>query len=350
MIKLHIDRTEIFINTNLIFSLGNFIPSLISPCKVLIISDSKVSNLYLDIVRKQFEKEKFQVETFVFESGEKSKNLKTVEKIYNILAENYMARRDIIIGLGGGVVTDIAGFVAATYKRGMKLIQIPTSLLAQIDASIGGKNAVNTAFSKNSVGTFYHADMVLIDPEVLSTLPRCEINSGMAEVIKSSCISDKELFVTLQNYNFGEDFEEIIHKTVLVKKEFVEKDNFDFSQRMMLNFGHTVGHALEKYTAYEKLSHGGAVSIGMNTITRLSEKYGMTKKGTSKELRQLCEKYSLPTELEFPVENIYTTILNDKKISNDTLNLILLKEIGKGFICKLSSDRILNFLNGEYVF
>jgi len=341
------NTSKILINHALIDNFEQFILNLLRPCKILIISDSNVAKLYVEQVKSQLKKFNFQAELFIIDGGEKAKSLKTVEKIYEVLSLNFMSRSDLIISLGGGVVTDIAGFVAATYNRGMKLVSIPTSFLAMIDAAIGGKNGVNSNYGKNLIGTFYHPSLILIDPNVLKTLPKNELYCGIAEAIKYGCIKDKKLFEILEKENFENNLDEIIHRSILVKKELVEKDEFDLDERMLLNFGHTIGHALEKLYNYEKISHGEAVAIGMNKITKISEIMNLTEKGTTDRLLSVCKKYSLPTESDLPFKEIFKIIMRDKKVIDNYLNLILLKNIGNGFIYKIPSEKIMSFMKKE---
>lgn len=352
MVSIDVNSSKVLIGSGLIDNLESVILDLICPCKILIVSDSNVSRLYVQKVKSQLEKLNFKVHIYILDSGEYHKSLDTIEKIYAALSQNFMSRCDAIVAVGGGIVTDIAGFAAATYNRGMKLIFAPTSLLAMIDASIGGKNGVNSEYGKNLIGTFYNPKLVLIDPEVLKTLPQDELHCGIAEVIKYGCIKDKKLFDILENSNIASSINEIICRSIMTKKEFVEKDEFDLGYRMHLNFGHTIGHAIERLYNYEKISHGQAVSIGMNIITRISEMMNLTQKGTSDRLFFVCKKYSLPTGKDLladKTDKIFKIILHDKKILNNHLNLVLLKKIGEAFIYKISSENIVDFIKGEYL-
>lgn len=347
MLSIDVNKSKILIDNALISNIGQYVSSKFLPCKILIISDRNVEKLYVEQVKTNLMKFKFQVKSFIINPGEQSKTLKIAEKIYKILSLNYMSRTDIIIAIGGGIVTDIAGFVAATYNRGMNLVNIPTSLLAQIDAAIGGKNGVNSEFGKNLIGTFYHPNLILIDPQTIKSLPEKELNCGIAEAIKYGCIIDKELFKILEDKNFKDFTNEIVYKSIMVKKKLVERDKFDLGDRMLLNFGHTIGHALEKLEDYENLSHGQAVAIGMNMITRISEKLNLTEKGTANRLLLVCEKYSLPTKSDLSFQTIFEVVLRDKKVLNHCLNLVLIKSIGNGFIYKIPSNKIIDFMKGE---
>lgn len=339
LLSIIVNGSKVLIKRGILDYCGEFIIDEVKFSKALIISDRNVSRIYMDRLTKQLSDMNFKTDIYLIEDGEKSKNLATAEKIYDLLSSTLISRADLIIAIGGGVVTDIAGFVAATYKRGVNLINIPTSLLGMIDASIGGKNGVNTNFGKNLVGTFYQPKLVIIDPDILNTLPMDELRSGIAEAIKYGCISDRYLFSILEQGSLDENREEIISRCIIIKKKAVEDDPFDEGERMLLNFGHTIGHAIEKMYNYGTVSHGQAVSIGMNIMTKVSEMEGLTSKGTYKRLTLLCKKYNLPISVDVPIDMIYKTILNDKKALDDYINLIFIKEIGKSFIYKSKIDR-----------
>lgn len=344
MLSFNIDKSKVLIDNNLIFDIGKYFLKEFLPCKILIITDRNIEKFYLKQIKVNLEKFNFKIISFILNPGEKYKTLDNIKEIYNVLSLNYMSRTDIILAMGGGIVTDIAGFVAATYNRGMYLINMPTTLLAQIDASIGGKNGINTEYGKNLIGTFYQPDLILIDPQTLKSLPNKELSCGIAEAIKYGCIKDKQLFEILENKDLKKYTKEIIYRSILIKKELVEEDMFDLGNRMLLNFGHTIGHALEKLEKYENISHGQAISIGMNIITKISEKLGLTEIGTSDRLRRICKKYCLPTKSNLSFQKISEIILLDKKILNDSINLILIKNIGNGYIYKIHADQVINFL------
>ena len=318
-----------------------------NPRKVFVITDTNVSEIYLDDLKSQLKKLNLEFHYYIIPAGEFSKSLKTVENIYEKLSSDLISKNDIIISLGGGVVSDISGFVASTYKRGIKLINIPTSFLAMIDAAIGGKNAVNLNSGKNLVGSFYFPDLILIDYNFLNTLPKKELNSGISEAIKCGAIFDEKLFSILEKEKFEDNIENIIYRSILVKKKLVEEDRFDSGKRMLLNFGHTIGHAVESLCGYKNISHGEAVSVGMNAITKISEKLGLTGAGVSERVKNVCEKYFLPTQNNFSIEKLSENILHDKKNFGEYINLVILKNIGNSFLLKLSSYNISNFLEGE---
>lgn len=251
-----------------------------------------------------------------------------------------ITRGDLIIAFGGGVVGDLTGFVSSTLLRGIPFVQIPTSLLAQVDSSIGGKVAVNLSKGKNLIGSFYHPEAVYIDPDLLKTLDKRFLYDGMAEVIKYGCIRDENLFQNLLKYNgdkeLFDNIEEIIYRCCKIKKDIVESDEKDIGERMLLNFGHTIGHIIEKYFKYEKYTHGEAVAIGMYHISKKSENMGITQKGTANKIKKILIKYKLTHELpDMNKKEVIETIALDKKNKGDDINLILLKRIGDSFLKKV---------------
>lgn len=347
MINFNVCKSKIIMGAKITNDLSSLALNRQKPRKVFVITDTNVSEIYLDDLKLQLKKLNFEFHYYIIPAGEFSKSLKTVENIYEKLSSGLISKNDMIISLGGGVVSDISGFVASTYKRGIKLINIPTSFLAMIDASIGGKNAVNLNSGKNLVGSFYFPDLILIDYNFLNTLPKKELNSGISEAIKCGAIFDEKLFSILEKEKFEDNIENIIYRSILVKKKLVEEDRFDSGKRMLLNFGHTIGHAVESLCGYKNISHGEAVSVGMNAITKISEKLGLTGAGVSERVKNVCEKYSLPTQNNFPIDKLSEMILQDKKNFGEYINLVILKNIGNSFLLKLSIDNISNFLEGE---
>ncbi|EKY26424.1 putative 3-dehydroquinate synthase [Clostridium celatum DSM 1785] len=261
--------------------------------------------------------------------------------VYNELLDFNLTRSDLIITLGGGVIGDLGGFVASSYLRGIDFIQVPTSLL-EVDSSVGGKVAVDLERGKNLVGSFYHPKAVLIDPEVLNTLDNRFFIDGMAEVIKYGCIKDKMFFEFLyemeNNSDVIDNMERVIHKCCDIKRIVVESDEKDKGERMLLNFGHTLGHAIEQYYNYTKYTHGEAVAIGMYEITKISEAKGLTVKGTAERIKEILIKYNLPYKMDVNIEEILDTINLDKKKLGKSLNLIILKEIGNSEIYKTTTE------------
>ena len=288
---------------------------------------------YGEKIETQLKKE-YEVGHIVVPHGEQSKRFDILPELYNELLSFQLTRTDLIIALGGGVIGDLAGFVASTFLRGVKFVQIPTSLLAQVASSVGGKVAVDLPAGKNLVGAFKHPSLVLIDPLTLKTLEKRFISDGMGEVIKYGCIFDADLFQQLACYtSFDElyqDIDEIIYRCVDLKRDVVEKDLFDFNDR--LAFGHTLGHAIEQYYHYEKYSHGEAISIGMVQLTRIAEAKGLTKVGTADQICDVLKIYQLPTVSHLKTSDLKQAMAVDKKNIYKKLSYVLLHAIGQSYI------------------
>ncbi|WP_202127688.1 3-dehydroquinate synthase [Clostridium sp. C8-1-8] len=347
MMNLKVNLTnnsyEIIIEKGSIAKSGQQIKKVFKGEKIVVITDKNVHEHYGSTVRNSLEKEGFSVGQIILEPGEKTKGFESLIYIYNSLSDFNLTRSDLIVALGGGVIGDLAGFVASTYLRGIDFVQIPTSLLAQVDSSVGGKVAVDLEKGKNLVGSFYHPKQVIIDPEVLATLSERFFFDGLAEVIKYGAISDKDLFDELISFNNKEELmaeiENVIYRCVDIKRQFVEKDEKDKGDRMLLNFGHTLGHAIEKYYNYEAYTHGEAVAIGMYYITKLGEAKGLTEIGTNRNIKNILAKYNLPWKVNnLKIKELVDTIKLDKKNLNGSLNIILISEIGKSEIYKTTLD------------
>jgi len=305
--------------------------------KIFIVTDDNVFPLYYNKVEHFLNAAGFRVSHAVLASGEMSKSLENLNFLYGKCIKNKITRTDLIIALGGGVIGDITGFLAATYLRGVKLMQIPTTLLSQIDSSVGGKTAVNLEYGKNLAGVFYQPHTVLIDPTVLNTLSDITFADGVSEAIKYAYIRDKsllELFLdTKQNIL------EIIGRCVNIKKDVVVNDEFDRGERMILNFGHTIGHAIEKAGNYTMYTHGQAVSLGMVAAAEISKDlYGFS--GVS-NIKEILQKNNLPIETPLSQQDCLKYIINDKKMEADSLNVILLKEIGQAVIHKMTANEFI---------
>ena len=336
---------DILIERGILKSCGEFIRPLTRASKVMLITDSNVGEIYGDTVKASLEKSNFEVRVHTFPAGESSKQLGTIAEMYSAMADFRMSRADIVVALGGGVTGDMAGFAAATYMRGINFVQIPTSLLAQVDSSVGGKTGVDIAQGKNLVGAFHQPILVLIDPDTLDTLPQYYINDGMGEVIKYGCIKDAELFATLDRVNAMDIIEDIIERCVSIKRDVVNRDEKESGERMLLNFGHTLGHALEKIYNFEGLSHGQAVAIGMVMITKASQREGLTAAGTAEKVEALCVKYGLPVSDKASTGEIALACASDKKAGGGNVNLVLLSEIGDSFIRCTPLSQLKDFID-----
>ncbi len=348
-VNLKEKKYDILIENGILNSVGSEIRKIYSGSRIAVITDKNVNSLYGNTLCNSLESFGFKPDFIVLEPGEKSKSVKMLEYVYTCLLESKITRGDMIIAFGGGVVGDLGGFAASTYLRGIDYVQIPTSLLAQIDSSIGGKVAVNLEQGKNLIGSFYHPEKVLIDPYILNSLPDEFVKDGLGEVIKYACIKDPDLYKLLMNIKSKEELfkniEKIIFTCCNIKREIVEQDERDTGIRMILNFGHTLGHAIEKYYNYEAYTHGEAVAIGMYHITQKSEALGYTESGTTEKIKNLLLNFGI--DYSFPdidIEYINKTILLDKKNISENINLILLKKIGEAFIEKMPVENIDNFL------
>lgn len=339
----------ILIKKGIIEDIGYEIKKYFKSKRITVVTDYNVEKIYGEVIVQNLRSQGYEVHIISIKPGENSKSLDTLTQLYNQLLDNRMTRKDLIISFGGGVIGDLAGFAASTFLRGIQYIQVPTSLLAQIDSSIGGKVAVNLSKGKNLVGSFYHPEAVFIDPEILKTLPQRYLYDGMGEVIKYACIRDEELSKKLQAIkNESELFsiiDEIIFKCCSIKREIVEKDEKEVGDRMLLNFGHTIGHAVEKAYNYDRYTHGEAVAIGMYYITQKSESLGITKAGTSNLIKELLIKFNLPYKLpKIEAEVLLKAVDIDKKSESDYLNLVLLSEIGDSFIKKIEKKDVTQYL------
>lgn len=323
---------EILIERGLVSRAGEFVANAVSAEKIAVISDSNVAPLYLETVENSLKKSGFETVSYVFEAGEGSKNTKTLVEIVEFLAQSELTRNDAVVALGGGVCGDMAGFAAAVYLRGIKYIQIPTTLLSQVDSSVGGKTAVDLPQGKNLCGAFHQPSLVLIDADVLNTLPPHYFSDGMGEVIKYGCIKSASLFDKIEKENAQDCIEDIIFECVDIKRGVVERDEKEAGERALLNFGHTAGHAIEKLHNFSSVSHGEAVGIGMVMISAVGENLGITKAGTADRVAAVLKKYGLKTDDENNVDDIVAQMAFDKKRTGKGVKLIMLSEIGESFI------------------
>lgn len=317
--------------------------------KALIVSESNVAALYLDVVKVQLEGAGLEVETYVFEAGEKSKNINEIAGMWNKMAEAGFTRTDIVVGLGGGVTTDMAGFAASTFLRGIDVIQVPTSLLAMVDASVGGKTGIDIPMGKNQVGAFWQPSLVLEDTSFLKTLPDDVFTEGMGEVTKYAFIMDEKLMNLLekQNGNIRDDaavLENVIGMCVADKAEIINEDETDNGRRQILNYGHTAGHVIERDSGFTK-PHGICVAKGMGIFMDACVKEGTLSAEDAKRMKDLLAMYKLPASDEITAEDIVKGAMNDKKKRGNTLSVILVNKIGKAEIKKMTAEEFLKFLS-----
>ena len=306
-------------------------------------ADETVSALYGERLAASLERAGFRTVSFTFPAGEGSKTLATYAALLNFLGENALTRGDVLLALGGGVAGDLAGFAAATYRRGIPFCQVPTSLLAAVDSSVGGKAGIDLPTGKNQAGCFYQPSLVLCDPAVLATLPAREYRSGCAEVIKYGVLFDGAFFTSLEETPVREQWESVIARCVALKRDIVAADEFDRGERQLLNLGHTLGHAVEKCSAYA-VSHGEAVAVGMAVIARAAARRGFCSRETARRLEALLRRYDLPTGTDIPGDALFQAALSDKKIGGGRLNLIVPEAIGRCRIQPIPPEKLRDWL------
>lgn len=323
---------SIDIGHSIMARMKDFLRSHLTCEKLLIVSDETVAGYYLDAFVKSLKDLNVEIATFIIKPGEQSKSLESANKIYSVLASKSFSRSDAIVALGGGVVGDLTGYVAATYKRGIPFIQVPTTLLSQVDSSVGGKVAVNIAEGKNLIGAFYQPKYVMIDINFLDTLEKDQWLDGLGEIIKYAFIGSKPLFEVLTHNTLDSlksNITDVIATCCDIKRAVVVKDEFDTGLRMTLNFGHTLGHAIEKHFGYGTFSHGQAVAMGMYLMMRQYEIYSGIDKVISLQIKSILEQYELFND---PMLKAYfdycTDVFNDKKVMCKKINIIVVDKVG----------------------
>ncbi|MCL2408774.1 MAG: 3-dehydroquinate synthase [Oscillospiraceae bacterium] len=323
---------DVIVSAGLLDSAGERIRAAADGDLAVIVTDNIIAGLYLSRLAVSLEDAGYRTCVFEIENGEASKNTQNYIRLLNFLAESGVTRSDIVVALGGGVVGDLAGFAAATYMRGVPYVQIPTTLLAAVDSSVGGKTAVDLPAGKNLAGAFYQPEIVICDHVLLGTLPERVFADGMAEVIKYGMIADPELFRMT-------DLEEIITRCITIKRDVVCEDEFETGVRKLLNFGHTVGHAVEKLSNYA-ISHGEAVAIGMVVETRAAVSDGWCGNECFDELIETLKRHNLPFESPYGTEALFAAMDSDKKRRGDTITLIFPQEVGKCLLCDVKVNEL----------
>ncbi len=348
-VKLNTSSYPIFIKRNLLDQVGVIAKKYLAGQLVALVTDDNVKKLYAERVAENVESAGFHVKILSVPAGESSKSLSVMENLFSDLIKAGFNRKSAVIALGGGVVGDLAGFLAATFMRGIQYVQIPTTLLAQTDSSVGGKVAVNHHLGKNLIGVFYQPDFVFIDPLVLRTLDKREINAGLGEVIKYGLIRDKELFEKLINsinslQNLDYDLLEfVIARCCEIKAEIVEQDEKESGLRRILNYGHTIGHALEAATNFNFFRHGEAVILGMRAMNWLSHQEGLLTIDDYLKAQKLLEKIKIPDiSKNMSAEKILSKVYYDKKNIEGQLCVVLLNGIGNALVQEnFSADKLL---------
>lgn len=337
-IALPHSRYDVCIEPGILENLGENVRALAPAKQCALVTDKAVGTLYAERIEQTLTNAAYSVQRFEFDGGEAQKSLETVSDCYQLLLNSRLDRRSPVIGLGGGVVGDTAGFIAATYLRGVPFIQVPTSLLAMVDASVGGKVGVNVPQGKNLIGAFYQPRVVLIDPLVLQSLPTRELRCGLAECVKHGLLADEELFSwTSANLDSilrleSESLVELITRNVQVKADVVVEDEKEQGKRALLNLGHTFGHAIEKTSNYA-IQHGEAVALGVLAATEVSCNLNRCSRDEQAKIEKLFERIGLPTRSTLPpAEELYEAMKLDKKVQDGSIRLVLLERIGEAFV------------------
>ncbi len=319
---------DVCVGPGLLRECGERIAAVCGTGAAAVVTDSTVAPLYADTACASLERAGFAVSRFVFPAGEASKTLKTYADILRFLAENRLTRADLLVALGGGVTGDMAGFAAATYLRGIRFVQLPTTLLAAVDSSVGGKTAVDLPAGKNMAGAFHQPSLVLCDTDTFSTLPGDVFRDGCAEIVKTGVLAGEELFSLLERGALADRPEEIVARCVEYKRSVVAEDEFDTGKRRLLNLGHTAGHAAELCSGYG-VSHGKAVAMGLAAMARACAARGLCPAETAERILALLEKAGLPTALPYGARELAAAAMSDKKREGDRLPLVVIQGIGR---------------------
>ena len=336
-------KYQIHIGTELIENIATCASGILKSNKIAILSDSNVWPIYGKALTNSLENSGYSVCNYVIDAGEESKNGENYLKILNYLAAHQLTRADCMIALGGGVVGDLAGFVAATYLRGISFVQVPTTLLAMVDSSVGGKTAIDLPAGKNLAGAFYQPDLVLCDLNALQTLPRDVFIDGCAEVIKYGILFDPELFAHLSQFGPAFNREYVVSRCVELKRDIVNRDERDTGERQLLNLGHTIGHSIEANSGYH-VSHGKAVAIGTNLIAACSVAGGFCTEETYRKIQTILLDFELPVMTDYSADQLTKIALRDKKRTSDSLSCILPKDIGKCIIYPYPIENLETFI------
>ncbi len=335
---------DVIIGNDLLDRCGALVAEVLPRCKLCIVTDDNVAPLYLDRVSRALMSAGYEIVSYVFPHGEGSKNMNTVSEILEFAANNRLTRTDAFVALGGGVVGDMCGFAAAIYLRGTKFIQIPTTLLAAVDSSVGGKTGVDLRAGKNLAGAFHQPSLVICDYSTLDTLPSEIFADGCAEVVKYGVINDGELFRDLEQKPLTEQLENVIARCVKNKSDIVNEDEFDNGVRQLLNLGHTIGHAVEVCSDLA-ISHGSAVSIGMVIVTKSAVVQGLCKPRELERIVSLLKSLRLPTECPFDAERLFAVATADKKRKGDHINLVVPHAIGDTRLQKTPMSELCDFIS-----
>ena len=334
---------DVVIGSGLLSEAGTRIREVLRAYNVALFTDSSVNALYGDKVEKQLADAGFKTYRYVFPAGEGSKNLSTVASFIDFMAEHHLSRRDAVITLGGGVAGDMGGFAASIYLRGIEFVQIPTSLLAAVDSSVGGKTGVDIDAGKNLVGAFWQPSLVLCDTDTFATLGNDQILDGTAEILKTGAIRDAALFQKATDGDIMAMAEEIVERCVQIKGEVVDADEKEAGLRKILNFGHTMAHTIEKYSDFG-ISHGKAVAIGMLMITKAFERMGKTAAGTYDALYSVIKAKGFLTEYDAPLDELCRLAASDKKAGGGSISLVYIPELGTADTFDVSLEKLYDIM------
>ena len=326
---------------------GELIKSVAKGNNCLVVTDTNVEPLYLDRVVHSLESSGFNVSSYVFPAGEESKTFRTVENMLGAFVSAGLTRSDFAVALGGGVTGDLTGFAASIYQRGIDYIGIPTTLLAQIDSSVGGKTGCDLVYGKNLAGAFHAPKMVIIDPDCLDTLDEKTYSDGLAEAIKYGVIKSERLFNRLLLDDAHNFINELIEECVSIKRDITENDFYESGERMLLNFGHTIGHSIEKYYDFKHITHGEAVGIGMVIMTRAAETAGECEAGVAELIIRCLHNYKLPATTGIEPEKLCAGALNDKKRRGKDIKIVIPKKIGTCTVKTLPADDLSKYIGGN---
>lgn len=334
---------DVRIGSGLLAQSGRMIREAVRADRAAVFADSAVDALYGETVVRQLEQAGFEVCKFVFPAGEESKNLSTVSRFIDFMAEKHLTRKDVVVALGGGVAGDMGGFAAAIYLRGIEFVQIPTTLLAAVDSSVGGKTGVDIEAGKNLVGAFWQPSLVICDTDVFGTLGADQILDGTAEILKTGAIRDAALFEKAASCSIPDVAEEVVERCVQIKGEVVDADEKEAGLRRILNFGHTMAHAIEKYSQFG-ISHGKAVAIGMLMMTKAFERAGRTAPGTYDRMYEVISGKGFAVSYDAPLEELCRLASSDKKTSGGSISLVYISEIGSADVFDVSLENLYDFM------
>ncbi|MDR0868697.1 MAG: 3-dehydroquinate synthase [Planctomycetota bacterium] len=346
MPTIHIDIRDgydVQIADRVLARLAEFLAPRFSPRQAALVTDAAVDRLYADVITAGLTAAGWRVAKKVFPAGERAKTLANYQELLGFLADENFTKSDVVLALGGGVIGDLAGFAAATFLRGLNFLQLPTTLLAMVDSSVGGKTAVNLPQGKNLVGAFYQPHFVLADTATLATLPPENFADGAAEIIKYGVLADAPLFAELAAGKLRENLTAIIARAVALKRDYVVADEHDRGKRQELNLGHTFGHAVEKLSDF-RIPHGHAVAIGMALIARGAARQNFCDAEVPEKIAAVLRRYDLPTASPFPPAAIVAAAANDKKRRGGQITLVLPRRIGECVLQTVDVKELENYL------